>query len=77
MLKQETLEEPQTLCTEKSLDVEFEYQQEQVDDLLTQTSHYLEFKQISERFDQNEAKVLDTKDTTMLELDEIPEKTEK
>ena len=34
-----------------SKDIEFEYEEIKVDDLLTQTTHYLEFKQIFERFD--------------------------
>ena len=41
-----------------------------MEDLLTDTSHYLEFKQIFQRFDQNEARIAEQKDFSMIELQE-------
>ena len=68
LLQGEIPEQPlQTISEEQ---VEFEYENVQMEDLLTDTSHYLEFKQIFQRFDQNEARIAEQKDFSMIELQE-------
>lgn len=39
-----------------------------MEDLLTETSHYLEFKQMFQRFEQNEGRIAEQKDYSMVEL---------
>lgn len=48
-----------------------------MDDLLTESNSYLEFKGIFDRFDLKEAKTLEIKDTSMQEVEDEPQVVEK